>query len=160
MNIKIFKRVSTLLLLAASFAVINVGVIQATPLMDNNIISTTSTNKPLACGSGTSDSADCSNECGNAANQASNCTTDCKQVNAQQCGIIKWLVLVINFLAAGVGIIVVTMIIIGGIEYTTSADNPQQVANARKKIINALLALVSFIFLYAFLNFIVPGGVL
>ena len=65
----------------------------------------------------------------------------------------------IKFLAIGVGVIVVIMVIVGGVQYATSAGNPQAAANARKRILNAILAFVVFIFLYALLNWIVPGGV-
>ena len=66
----------------------------------------------------------------------------------------------INFLSAGVGIVVIIMIIIGAIQYTTSSGNPQTLADGRKKIINAVIALVAFGLLYGFLNFLIPGGLL
>lgn len=65
----------------------------------------------------------------------------------------------IEFLSAGVGVVIIAMIIVGAIQYSTSGGNPQGEADAKKKIFNALLALLVFIFIYAFLNFIVPGGV-
>lgn len=64
----------------------------------------------------------------------------------------------INFLSIGVGVIVVAMIIIGAIQYSSSGGNPQTVSAAKKKITNAILALVFFAFSYAFLNFLIPGG--
>lgn len=65
----------------------------------------------------------------------------------------------INFLAAGVGIIVTVMIVIGGIQYSASQDNPQAVQAARKRIANAVLALLAFALMWAFLQWIVPGGI-
>ena len=65
----------------------------------------------------------------------------------------------IKFVTIGVGVIVVIVIIIGGIQYATSGGNPQATANARKKIFNAILALVVFALLYALLNWLVPGGI-
>lgn len=64
----------------------------------------------------------------------------------------------INFLSAGVGVVIIAMMVIGAIQYSTSGGNPQGEADARKKISNAILAFLVFIFIYAFLNFIVPGG--
>ncbi|HXB12433.1 MAG TPA: hypothetical protein VNZ45_10630, partial [Bacteroidia bacterium] len=78
----------------------------------------------------------------------------------QSCIVTDYLVPAINFLSAGVGVVVIAMIIIGAIQYTTSGGNPQGEADARKKIFNALLALITFIFIYAFLNFVIPGGVI
>lgn len=66
----------------------------------------------------------------------------------------------INFLSAGVGLIIISMVVIGAIQYITSGGSPQAVADARKKIFNALLAFITFIFIYGFLNFIIPGGVI
>src|ERR1700677_4819764 len=66
------------------------------------------------------------------------------------CIVTNYLVPAINFLSAGVGIVIIIMIVIGGVQYSTSGGNPQGEANARKKILNALLALVTFIFIYAF----------
>jgi hypothetical protein len=63
-----------------------------------------------------------------------------------------------NFLAVGVGVIVTIMIVVGGIQYAASGGDPQAVASAKKKIYNALLALLAFALVYAFLQFIVPGG--
>ncbi len=90
-----------------------------------------------------------------------NIPTDCKEspVTKENCGIVKYLFLLINTLSALVGIVVIGMIIIGGIEWSASNDNPQRVAAARSKIVNAVLALLVFIFTYAFLQWVVPGGI-
>lgn len=73
--------------------------------------------------------------------------------------ITKFLVTVINFLSALIGIIVIAVIIIAGIQYTTSGGNPQQTAQAKKRIINAITALVAFFFLFAILQWLIPGGI-
>lgn len=71
----------------------------------------------------------------------------------------NYIVPAINALSGAMGIVVVSMIIWGGIRYTSSRDNPQQSAAAKEHIRNALFALVIYIFIMAFLNWIVPGGV-
>jgi hypothetical protein len=78
----------------------------------------------------------------------------------QNCIVTQYIKPGINFLSAGVGVVIITMIIIGAIQYSTSGGNPQGEADARKKIINALLAFLTYIFIYAFLNFLIPGGVI
>lgn len=70
-----------------------------------------------------------------------------------------WTLRIINLLAAGVGVVVTIMIIVGGIQYASAGANPQMVQAAKKKIINAIIALIAFFFLYAFLQWLVPGGV-
>jgi hypothetical protein len=64
----------------------------------------------------------------------------------------------VNFLAALVGVAVVVSLIIGGIQYGSSAGDPSKVTAAKNRMRNALLALVTFLFLYALLNFLIPGG--
>lgn len=71
----------------------------------------------------------------------------------------KYVVPAINVLSGVVGIVVVIMIVWGGIQYSQSRDNPQQTAQAKDHIRNALLALVIYIFMIAFLSWAVPGGV-
>ena len=65
----------------------------------------------------------------------------------------------IKILSAMVGILVTIALILGGIEYSTSAGDPQKAAKAKGRITKAVLALVAYIFLYAFLQFIIPGGI-
>ncbi len=81
-------------------------------------------------------------------------------ITEENCGIIRYLVIFINVLSAIVGVVIVMMIIIGGIQYASSGDDPQAISGAKRKIFNAVLALVIYIFSYAFLQWIVPGGVL
>ncbi|MGH7237351.1 MAG: pilin [Candidatus Saccharimonadales bacterium] len=64
---------------------------------------------------------------------------------------------VIDFLGAGVGIVIVIAMVIGGIQYTTSGGDPNKAAAGKKRLIDALIALVAFGFMYALLKFFVPG---
>lgn len=79
--------------------------------------------------------------------------------NVSHCDLIqKYINPFINFLAALVGVVVVMSIIIGGIQYSSSAGDPQAASAAKNRIRNAIIALVTFLFLYALLNFLIPGG--
>jgi hypothetical protein len=64
----------------------------------------------------------------------------------------------INLFSGLVGVVVVTSIIAGGIQYSSSAGDPQRAAKARGRISNAIIALIAYAFLYMFLQFIIPGG--
>lgn len=66
----------------------------------------------------------------------------------------------LRFMAVGVGIVVVASIVIAGIQYSASQGNPQIAAEAKKRLLNAVIGLVMFIFAMALLNFLVPGGVI
>ncbi len=95
---------------------------------------------------------------GTAGSAASGCatkpTTDiCHNVIIQ-----NYIQPLINFLGIGFGLITTIMIVIGGVQYSAAGDNPQAVQAAKKRIFNAIFALVVFMLMYAFLQFLVPGG--
>ena len=71
---------------------------------------------------------------------------------------IQWIRFFINLISALVGVIVVIMVTLAGIQYSAAADNPQGVQAAKKRIENVLIGLVAYIFLYAFLQWLIPGG--
>ena len=73
--------------------------------------------------------------------------------------IIEYLGAIIAFLSAGVGIVVTAVIVIAGIQYATAGANPQSVSAAKNRILNAIIALLMYIFMVGILNFLVPGGV-
>ena len=73
--------------------------------------------------------------------------------------IVKDLNLFVTVLSAGVGIVVVAMIILGGIQYSLAGGSPDKVKEARKRILNALLAMVAFVLTFTFLQWLIPGGI-
>lgn len=79
--------------------------------------------------------------------------------SASKCDLVQqYLNPFINFLAALVGVAVVISIVIGGIQYGSSAGDPQKAAAAKSRIRNSIIALLTFLFLFALLNFLIPGG--
>ena len=98
---------------------------------------------------------------------AQNIGDTCETGNAEAClksgapsEIMKFILMVIRFLAASVFVIAVIMLIAGGIQYMTANGNPQSVAKAKTKITDVFIGLLAFIFLWAFLEWLVPGGIL
>ncbi len=73
--------------------------------------------------------------------------------------IVTYLQLFLKFLSGGIGLVIVLMIVIGGVQYITSAGDPSLVKKAKERIVNALTALMLFILAYAILNFLIPGGI-
>jgi hypothetical protein len=65
----------------------------------------------------------------------------------------------IAMLSVVFGLIVIASLIMGGIQYSASQGDPQKVTQAKQRIGNTILAFVVYIFLYAFLQFLVPGGI-
>lgn len=93
----------------------------------------------------------------------------CKDANGNKissiipCGgsgnpIINMLLALVNFLAIGVGIAVVGGIVWGSITYIRSNGNSSIAQQGITIIINAVVGLLLFIFMYAIINFLVPGG--
>jgi hypothetical protein len=74
--------------------------------------------------------------------------------------IIRTIRIVVNFLSAGVGIVITGSIIVGGIQYAIAGNNPNAVSAAKKRIQDALIALLAFFFIYALLDFLIPGSLL
>lgn len=74
--------------------------------------------------------------------------------------IVNDLRIVINFLSAGVGVIVTGSIIYAGIQYTIAGNDSNAVGAAKKRIQDSIIALVTFFFIWAFLQWLIPGGLL
>jgi hypothetical protein len=86
-------------------------------------------------------------------------TSQNKCATLDRCDLVnKYINPLIQLLSALVGVAVVASIIIGGIQYSSSAGDPQKASAAKARIRNAIVALVAFIFLYALLDFLMPGG--
>lgn len=63
-----------------------------------------------------------------------------------------------SFFFAGVGVVSIIGIIIGGVVYITAGGDAAKTKQGITYIVNAVIALVVFIFLFMLLNFLVPGG--
>ncbi len=66
----------------------------------------------------------------------------------------------INFAAGIFGVYITIIIVVAGIQYSTSADDPSKTSAAKSRITDAVIALLAFLFLYTFLQWITPGGFL
>lgn len=79
--------------------------------------------------------------------------------DGMKCIIDRYVNPVVKFLAALAGVAVVISIVAGGIQYTTAGGDPSKVSAARNRIQQAIIALLAFLFLLAFINWILPGGI-
>lgn len=66
---------------------------------------------------------------------------------------------IVNFLSAAVGLVIIGAIIVGGIQYSLAGDNSSALESAKKRITNAMIALFAFLFAYAFMQWLIPGGI-
>lgn len=68
------------------------------------------------------------------------------------------LILTIQILSAGVGVLAVGGIVYGSILYTSSGGNPEQTKKAISIITNVVIGLLAYIFMFAIINYLIPGG--
>lgn len=85
---------------------------------------------------------------------------DCEDpnINKSNCGIVAWLVKIVNVLSGIVGAVIVLMITFRGVQYVFSRDDPKIAAAAKSGMRDAVLALVYFLFIFSFLQWVIPGG--
>jgi hypothetical protein len=65
---------------------------------------------------------------------------------------------IIRFLSVGVGLVLVASIIYAGIQYSSSEGNPEATQAAKKRIQNAIIGLIFYLFIFALVQYLVPGG--
>ena len=65
---------------------------------------------------------------------------------------------IIRFLSIGVGLVLVASIIYAGIMYSSSEGNPEATQAAKKRVQNAVIGLVFYMFIFALVQYLVPGG--
>lgn len=77
----------------------------------------------------------------------------------QNTGLWSILLTVINILTAGVGIAAIGGVVYGSVLYTSAGGSSEQVKKAMTVFTNVVIGVVAYVAMYAFLNFIIPGGV-
>lgn len=65
----------------------------------------------------------------------------------------------IAFLSAAVGIVVVLSIVYSAIQYSSAGGDAQKIAVARGRIQKSIMALLAYLVLWAFLQWVIPGGI-
>jgi len=96
---------------------------------------------------------DTSSVCG--VDPAVTCSTD----SNGNCDLIgQYLNPAITVLTASFGLLAVISIILGAINYVTSEGDPQKAGKAKRRIANTVIAVIAYMFFYAFMQFIIPGG--
>lgn len=74
-------------------------------------------------------------------------------------GVWGLLVIIINVLSVGVGVLAIGGLAYGAFLYTSAGDSAEQVKKAMEIIKNVVIGIIAYIGMYAFLQFIIPGGV-
>lgn len=78
--------------------------------------------------------------------------------DVQDSGIWGLLLMVINIMTAGVGILAIAGVVWGSIQYTSAGGSAEQIKKAKDTITNVVIGIVAYALMYALLNFLIPGG--
>lgn len=81
-----------------------------------------------------------------------------QDVDGANCIYQKYINPLIRFVSAIAGVAVVISIVIAGIQYSMAGGDPGKVAAAKQRITQSIIALLAFIFLLSFLQWLTPGG--
>lgn len=73
--------------------------------------------------------------------------------------LLKVVVIVANFLMAGIVLAGTIGVIISGVQILTARDNATQVANGKRRLIDIVIGILAFGFMYVIANLLVPGGI-
>lgn len=88
---------------------------------------------------------------------------DCPQSgegrSAKDSGVWGVLLIALNIMTAGVGILAVGGIVYGAILYASSEENASQVQKAKDIIKNVVIGLIAYGAMYLLLNYLIPGGI-
>ena len=71
-------------------------------------------------------------------------------------GIKNLLVLVVDIMTAGVGVLGVVGIVIVGIQYLTASGNEEKTRKAKRRLFEIVLGVAAFVLLAALIKFLVP----
>jgi hypothetical protein len=97
-------------------------------------------------------------DCGGAKTSIINCTQG-PGTGTTDNGVWALLMLVLNIMTAGVGILAVGGIAYGSVLYASSADKPEQAKQGMDFIRNVVIGLVAYGLMFILLNFLIPGGI-
>lgn len=121
--------------------------------------STSTTNNSTSQTTGTSTTTT-DKQCGGVNTSIIECDGDDKEAkNLEDTGLWGLLILSINIMTAGVGVLAVGGIVWGSILYTTAGGSPEQVKQAITIIRNVVIGIVMYLMMFGFLNYIIPGGI-
>lgn len=97
--------------------------------------------------------------CGGVVTSIISCTqSGDENATVEQTGIWGLLLIAINILTGGIGVLAVGGIVYGSILYTTANGSVEQAKKAKVVIFNVAFGLIAYALMFSFLNFVIPGG--
>lgn len=84
----------------------------------------------------------------------------CEAGDACENFVTKYINPFITLLTISIGVVAAISIVVAGIQYASAGSDPGKVQKAKHRIGQTLLGLLAYLFLFALLNYFVPGGFL
>jgi hypothetical protein len=82
----------------------------------------------------------------------------CLAVGTESSKVWDALKVILNVMSGLVAVLAVIMLIVAGIQYSASNGDPSGVKAAKDKIVNVIIGLIAYVFLFSFLQWLIPGG--
>jgi len=99
-------------------------------------------------------------KCGGVETAIISCDQNSKDPGSvEETGVWGILILTINIMTGGVGVLALAGLIYGAVLYTSAGGSPEQVKKARMVFTNVVIGVVAFGGMFVLLNFLVPVGV-
>jgi hypothetical protein len=98
-------------------------------------------------------------QCGGAATSIITCSQTDKGTGTTDNGVWALLLMAMNILTAGVGILAVGGIAYGAALYASSSDKPEQAKQGMTYIKNVVIGLAAYGLMFILINFLIPGGI-
>lgn len=98
-------------------------------------------------------------DCGGAKTSIIDCSQKGGSTEATGTGVWGVLMLVLNIMTAGVGILAVGGVVYAAILYASSSDSAEQTKKAKDIIRNTAIGIGAYAAMYLLLNFLIPGGI-
>ncbi len=97
--------------------------------------------------------------CGGVQTSIISCDQTGEGSSVQDSGLWGILLLVVNILTAGVGVLALAGIVYGSILYTSAGGSSEQIKKAKDIFMNVAIGVIAFALMFSVLNFLVPGGI-
>lgn len=104
-------------------------------------------------------SAAAQNKCGGVDTAIITCGGSRESDDIADSGLWGLLIMVVNIMTVGVGVLALAGLVYGAVLYTSSGGSPEQVKKARTVFTNVVIGVIAFGLMFTLLNFLVPGGV-
>ena len=111
---------------------------------------------PPACQPDASKGTKC---CGGAKVSILGCSQKEGGKTAQDTGVWGLIIIALNIMTAGVGVLAVGGVAYASILYASSSDNAEQTKQAKQIIKNVAIGILAYAGMYLMLNFLIPGGI-